>query len=142
MPNNLPIIVQTIVYRKKGQEFEVLVLKRNEQRGGFWNVVNGTFEMNETIPDCRKRELFEEAGIQEVLHWDDETHRFSFPYKDYTIVVLVYAAEVSENQEIVINDEHTEYRWVSFDQAIQLMKFDDDKKGLRMLHERLITSKI
>lgn len=42
MSNKLPVIIQSIVYRKKGQEFEVLLLKRTTERGGFWNVVNGT----------------------------------------------------------------------------------------------------
>lgn len=132
MSKSLPIVIQTIVYRRAGGAVEVLILKRNEQRGGFWNVVNGTLEINESVIACRSRELMEEVGISEVLYWGDEIHRFHFPYKDYEIVVLVYSAEVRPDQSVVINEEHTEYKWVPVAEAIATAKFDDDKKGLQM----------
>lgn len=141
MSKSLPIIIQNIVYREKGQDFEVLLLKRNKKSGGFWNVVNGTFEFNETISQCRERELFEETGIKKVLNWSNEINRFSFTRKDYVIVVLVYTAEVSSNQSVTINEEHTEYTWVSFDKAIEMLKFDEDKEGLQICHDRLMTNK-
>jgi len=140
MSKGLPVIIQNIVYRKNREDFEVLLLKRSPDRGGFWNVVNGTFEFNETIPQCRERELFEEAGIENTLRWSDELNRFSFMYQnDYIIVVLVYAAEVPPDQEVTINEEHTEYKWVSFDEAIKMMKFEDDKRGLQICRDRLIS---
>lgn len=134
---SLPLIVQNIVYRKRKDAVEVLLLKRTEERGGFWNVVSGTLELHESVIDCRKRELLEEAGIKEAISWSDEINRFSFTHNNKPIVVVAFAAKVPEDQEIVINDEHTEYRWVSFDEAIQMMKFDDDKKGLRACWDRL-----
>jgi len=143
MSKGLPIIIQNIVYRKNGEDFEVLLLKRSPDRGGFWNVVNGTFEFGETIPQCRERELFEETGIKKILQWSDELNRFSFKYIDgYVVVVLVYSVEVSSNQEVAINEEHTEYKWVSFDEAINLMKFEDDKKGLQICRDRLTSHEI
>jgi len=69
MSNKLPVIIQTIVYRNKGKEIELLLLKRTAERGGFWNVVNGTLELQESAIDCRKRELFEETGIQDSVSW-------------------------------------------------------------------------
>ena len=142
MSKGLPLIVQSIVYRKNDQNFEVLLLKRNEERGGFWNVVNGTLEINESILECRKRELFEEAGIKEVLSWSDEINRFSFKYNNYNIVVLAYAAMVEIDQIVIINEEHTEYKWVDFDEAIEMMKFDDDKNGLVICKNKLLNQEI
>ena len=139
MNKNIPLIVQNIVYKKNiDDSFSILLLKRTEDRGGFWNVVNGTLEIDESILNCRSRELQEEAGITNVLNWSNELNRFSFTYKDYVIVVLVYSAEVDPNQNIIINEEHTEYRWVSFDEAINMMKFDDDKNGLIACRDFLI----
>lgn len=137
MSQNLPIIIQSIVYRKNSGRYEVLLLKRNEQRGGFWNVVNGTFEIDESILESRKRELFEETGIQATQPWSDELHRFTFPYKGYDIVVLVYSVEVAADQQVVLNDEHTEYRWVTIEEALQMLKYDDDKKGVRVFQEMI-----
>ncbi len=137
MSKRLPVIAQTIVYRKKGESFEVLLLKRTKERGDFWNAVNGTLEFDESIAECRARELSEEAGIKDVLRWSDEINRFSFQYHESPFVVVVYAAEVPADQSVVINEEHTEYAWVNFDNALQMMKFDDDKNGLRACQKML-----
>ena len=142
MSKSLPIIIQSIIYRKRNGGFEVLLLKRAEPRGGFWSVVNGTLELDESIIESRERELFEETGIKEVLHWSNEINRFSFSFKDCIMIVLVYGAEVGGNQKVVINDEHTEYQWISFEEAMLVVKFDDDKKGLRMCQERLMVNDI
>ena len=137
MSKGLPLIVQSIVYRKNDQNFEVLLLKRNEERGGFWNVVNGTLEINESILECRKRELFEEAGIKEVLSWSDEINRFSFKYNNYNIVVLAYAAMVEIDQIVIINEEHTEYKWVNYKEAKEILSFVEVKETLDQVFEYL-----
>ena len=137
MSNRLPVIIQSIVYRKKGQEWEILLLKRTAERGGFWNVVNGTLELQESAIDCRTRELFEETGIRDAISWSGEIHRFSFPYHDTVFVVVVFAVKVPKNQGVVINDEHTECKWVGFDEAMGLLKFDDDKTALQNFREKL-----
>jgi len=133
----MPTIIQTIIYRKKNNGFELLLLKRSPERGGFWNAVNGTMEAGETIVECRKRELFEEAGIQEVFNLSDEIYRFNFVYNGKEITVIVFTAEVAEDQEIIINDEHTEYRWVGLEEGTGMLKYEDDKKALRICWDRL-----
>jgi dATP pyrophosphohydrolase len=137
MSNKLPVIIQSIVYQKKGQDCEVLLLKRNAERGGFWNVVNGTLELQESAIDCRTRELFEETGIRDAISWSDEIHRFSFLYHDDTFVVVAFAVNVPKDQKVVINDEHTEYKWIGIDEAVSLLKFDDDKIALQNFKEML-----
>ena len=137
MIKSLPIVIQSIVYRKRKHNFEFLLLKRSADRGNFWNVVNGTLELEESIKMCRDRELFEETGIKNVLNWSDEINRISFEYKGENIMVIVYSAEVTANQRVIINDEHTEYCWVCFEDALNTLKFDDDKNGLRKLYDKL-----
>jgi 8-oxo-dGTP pyrophosphatase MutT (NUDIX family) len=73
-----------------------------------------------------------------VLNWSDEINRFNFDYKGKAMTVVVSAAQVAEDQDIVMNNEHTEYKWVSFDEAIEMMKFEDDKNGLRVCREKLL----
>lgn len=138
----MPTIIQTIVYRKKNNNLEVLLLKRSPERGGFWNAVNGTMEDRETIEECRKRELFEEAGIEKVLKISEEIYRFSFSCGEKDITVIVFAAEVSGDQEIVINNEHVEYKWVGFEDALRILKYEDDKVGLRICWDKLLNNEI
>jgi dATP pyrophosphohydrolase len=142
MSNKLPVIIQSIVYRRKGEVFELLLLKRSASRGGFWNVVNGTLELRESAIDCRKRELLEETGIRNVINWSGEIHRFSFQYQDDIFVVVAFAVGVSDDETVVINDEHTEYRWVNFDEAIGLLKFNDDKIALQNFREKFMSDEL
>ena len=132
MPNKLPTIVQTIVYKIVNNEPYFLLLKRNENKGGFWTAVNGTLETGESIEECRTRELFEETQIKKVLNWSSEIYKFDFEYKGKIMNVLVFSAQVDEDQQVVLNEEHVQYKWLKFTEALDLLKFADDKKALQI----------
>ena len=131
MHNELPLKVQIIVFRKIANDLQVLLLKRSPEDGGFWNTVVGTLELNESIIECRSRELREEAGIEHVVEWSDELYRFTFPKKDYLVSVLVYAAEVTPEQEVTLNVEHTEYEWVEARQAVEKVEKENVKECIK-----------
>jgi len=139
MEDKQPVIVQTIVSRKNRDSsmLEFLLLKRNKKRGGFWNVVNGTLRSKESVLDCVRRELEEEAGIIDCKLVGPEIYRFHFSYNGSDMTVIVHYVEVFQGQEIVINEEHTEYRWVGFEEAKSLLKFDDDKKALALCYDQV-----
>ena len=42
-----------------------------------------------------------------------------------------------EGQKIVLSREHTEFRWLVFEKAIELLKFESDKTALWELDQRL-----
>ena len=134
-----PVIVQTIVFRKNKNSsvLEFLLLKRNKTRGGFWNVVNGTLRSDESIKDCAQRELEEETGVIHCKRMSEGIYRFKFNYKGSVMTVIVHYVEVFQGQEIVINEEHTEYRWIRFEEAKPLLKFDDDKKALALCYDQV-----
>lgn len=53
-------------------------------------------------------------------------------------VIKEYCFGVDVNgQEIVLNDEHPEYKWLSYEEAKKLLKWDSDKTALWELNERL-----
>ncbi|MFA5131478.1 MAG: NUDIX domain-containing protein [Patescibacteria group bacterium] len=130
MVKKLPIIIQTIIFKIHNNEPQFLLLKRNEGRGGFWNAVNGTMEMNENVGQCQRREILEETGISVFLNNSDELYRFVFNYKDIPTTVIAFASQIDENQVVLINEEHTEYGWFDFNEAVKILKFEDDKKSL------------
>lgn len=124
----LPIKIQSIVYNKDLDGLKVLLLKRSPEDGGFWQTVTGTLEINETIVESRIRELEEETGINEA-NFSDEIYRFSWTKKDYTVVELVYAAEV-HSRDVIISSEHTEYIWLSTEEAIEKVEKQNIKNSL------------
>lgn len=135
MRNKTNTILQIIVYKVINNKPIFLFLKRSEDRGGFWNAVNGTLEVNEDINQCRERELFEETGIRAVLNWSPELHRFNFDFKGRAMTVLVFSAQVDKDQDVIINEEHVDYKWLSFIDAKDILKFDDDKQSLKISNE-------
>ena len=46
-------------------EEEVLLLRVLPERGGGWHPITANVEKGEKLPDCAKRETFEETGIAE-----------------------------------------------------------------------------
>lgn len=124
----LPIKIQSIVYFNDEVGLKVLLLKRSPEDGGFWQTVTGTLEINESILESRMRELIEEAGITEA-NFSDEIYRFSWTKKDYTVVELVYAAEVF-TQNVTISSEHTEFVWLFIEDAIEKVEKQSTKNSL------------
>lgn len=124
----LPIKIQSIVYNKGIDGLKVLLLKRSPEDGGFWQTVTGTLEINESILESRIRELEEETGIKEA-NFSDEIYRFSWIKKDYTVVELVYAAEVF-SLDVSISSEHTEYLWLPIKEAIEKVEKQNTKDSL------------
>ena len=137
MSKSLPLIVQSIVYRNNEGNVEFLVLKRSKEKGEFWSIINGTLEINESIIECRNRELNEETGITKTLKWTDEINRFSFTYNDYTVVVLAFAVEIDKDKKVIINDEHTDYKWLNFKDTLKILKYDDEKNGIKICYKLL-----
>ena len=58
------IPIQVLIYpvRKSNEKWEYLMLKRVDNRGGFWQGVTGAPENDETLSETAKRELYEETA--------------------------------------------------------------------------------
>src|SRR5690606_37686990 len=102
--SELPIKVQGIVYRKsKSGQVEILLLQRSDEDGGFWQMLTGTLEFDESIEECLLRELKEEAGIAKIKAISEEVYRFSWQKQDYTVVEVVFGIEVPANSEVKLS---------------------------------------
>ena len=130
MKKELPIKIQTILYRVENGVLLVLVIKRSPQDGGFWQTITGTLELNESIVDSRQRESKEEVGITDAIYDDAEVNRFAWQKKDWTVVEIVFSAKTESKEAVLNSDEHTEYKWLQIDEAIALVEKDQTKECL------------
>jgi len=126
----LPIKIQTILYRVENGVLLVLIIKRSPQDGGFWQTITGTLELNESITDSRQRELKEEVGIIDAIYDDAEVNRFAWQKKDWIVVEIVFSAETGSKDVVLNFEEHTEYKWLRIDEAIALAEKDQTKECL------------
>lgn len=133
----LPIQVEAILFKRSNGKIEYLLLKRIAERGGFWQPITGGLEEGETKTEALKREVREETGINNIIRIIEDVHYFEFsdpsPYKEY-----VYGVEISPTERIVLDKkEHSEFRWCSFQEALGLMKWKENKEALKKLNEIL-----
>jgi len=134
----LPVQVEAIVFRKNCDGIEYLLLKRLPERNGYWQPITGGLEEGETQIEALSREIKEETGIENLLRVIEGLYYFEFSdpnlNKEY-----VYGVEVSPKEEIVLDGkEHSEYRWCSVQDALQLLHWKENKEALAKLNRILV----
>ena len=111
-----------VVFRRtpRGPRYLVLRAFRN------WDFPKGLVETGEDQLDCAKREVAEETGLTDLDYPFGDEFRETPPYSGNK-VARFYLAE-TEQVEIVMpvspelgRPEHHEYRWVSRDEAEELL---------------------
>lgn len=130
--------INCIVFKPEGIDYKFLVLKRREDKGGFWQSVTGGVKEGENEIIALKRELKEETGISEYRKLINLRYSYSFSLPHLgELMENVYAVEVSPHIEIILSPEHTEYRWVDFEEALSLIKYETNKEGFRKIWKML-----
>ncbi|PIQ79834.1 diadenosine tetraphosphate hydrolase [Candidatus Peregrinibacteria bacterium CG11_big_fil_rev_8_21_14_0_20_41_10] len=123
--------VGLVLYRKEGDQFYFLLL---HYLGGHWDFVKGHLEGNETLEETAMRELEEETGIKHAMILPNFEERIHYTYyhqaqkQEKEVVVLI--GETHE-KEIVISDEHQDFVWLSYDEAMQKLTFENARNILK-----------
>lgn len=137
MPNRIAQ-VEIIVFKIIDGKILFLMLKRNEQNGGFWQPISGGINKGESLVDAVKRELFEETGIVDFVHIYENVHYFEFNTEKYGVLKEhVFGMRVAENIGVKLSSEHTEMKWCSLDEAMNLLKYNDNKIAFKKLFNSL-----
>jgi dATP pyrophosphohydrolase len=141
-----PFQILVFPYRKvSDSEFEYAILRRAD--AGYWQVVAGGGENDETPLEAARRETHEETGIPEdsafiqldtVMPVPVTEFRDSYLWGEDVYAIPQYCFGVyAKDSQIVLSSEHTEYRWMKYEEAHCLFKYEDDKIALWELDRRL-----
>ncbi len=127
---------EIIVFKKEGKELIFLILKRNPQKGGFWQPITGGVEENETFEETAIREVNEEIGVTHNIELIDIGYSFEFIDHNKNHIEKVFGLEISPETDIVLSEEHTEFKWVNGQVAIdQFLKYPKNKEGFMKVME-------
>jgi len=139
---DLPIKVEGIVFSKVNGDYEFLIIKRVPEDGGFWQPLTESLEEGETVEECMIRGVKEELGLDKITGVTERL--WSFPWenkKGEPNIDLVYGVEISRDAEVKISpEEHSEYKWCSFDEAMELLGKDNNKKAFEHFKEKIMAS--
>jgi 8-oxo-dGTP pyrophosphatase MutT (NUDIX family) len=142
MNTTLPIKANGIVFKEVNDVPMFLLLKRTQQDGGFWQNITGTATDNESIVQTLVREIAEEAGIMEdkIYEISDLIYSFTWNKGEQIIQEFVYTVRVDDVDIVLSPDEHDEYAWVTFQDAILLLGRDNNiislSKGFKQIKEK------
>ena len=131
--------VLILPYHREGESVLYCVFRRRDM--DVWQFIAGGGEDEDaSVLASAKREAFEEAGISEGRFFPLET-LCSIPTECFPKARAVWGEECLvipehsfavelENTALAISNEHTEYCWVNYETARELLRYDSNKTAL------------
>ncbi|MCL2772846.1 MAG: NUDIX domain-containing protein [Oscillospiraceae bacterium] len=141
-----PENIHVYLYRKNaGNEIEYAIFQRSDDPN-CWQGVSGGVEDGETIEQAALRESFEEAGTSlsaPIYGLDTVSYLPADIFSEHTawgkdiVVCPMYFFAMSFDGNIILSYEHTEVRWLTYQEAYNLVYWHDQKTALWELNQRL-----
>jgi dATP pyrophosphohydrolase len=137
-----PKQVLVFLYKKINNDYFYCIFLR---KNNIWQGISGGVEDDEGLIDTVKREVLEETGIS-VSNVIELSSVASIPVVDVVgefkfgedlYVIPEYSFGVECNGDIVLSSEHMDYKWLSYDEAINCLEYDSNKTALWELNCRL-----
>ena len=111
-----------VVFRRSDRGIRLLVLRAYQN----WDFPKGRIEPGETELDAARREVEEETGLAKLDYPFGEEFKETLPYSGNKVARYYLAQTDAEKIELPVSPElgrpeHHEYRWVSFEEAEDLL---------------------
>jgi len=107
-----------------------LLLKRNSNEDIFpnkWELPSGKVEFGEDPNQSLIREIKEETGleIKDFFPLKCTHYTIEKPDKKRHTIHIIYIINIPEVKNIILTNEHDDYKWVNINDLKQLDTFDD-----------------
>ncbi len=132
--------VQAVIVDRQLKKILLIKRKGYSDKRFLWRLVKGRKNEGETDIDALKREIREETGMK-----DFEIREKVFSYSFYLpenerVDVNTFLVVADRNQKLMKEDEEeniVEYKWTSFDTAIKLLHYNEEKLAIEKVKQFL-----
>ncbi len=133
--------VFVVVYSKSKDKIEYLILKRKLHWKG-WEFPKGGLKCFETKKMAVKRETKEETGFKllSIKKFNfSKKYKYDKEYPDRKGIIgqefQLYSAEIKNKKIKLDKEEHSNYKWLEFKEAIKKLTWKNQRKCLRIVNE-------
>ncbi|HBA93940.1 MAG TPA: hypothetical protein DCZ02_04920 [Ruminococcaceae bacterium] len=129
-----------VVFRDIRGEVRYLLIKN--KRSAHWGFPKGHIEPGETKEETALREVLEETGLHiNLIPGFSCVSRYKIRDK-IDKMVTIFTGTTSDTSTVIQREEIEDYIWLTFDKAINLLKFENDRHILESAYEFLDTNNI
>ncbi len=128
-----------VIFRRDGYQIKYLILHYHF-KGNYWDFTRGKIETGETEKEAARREIKEETQLSDIEFIDNfrETTNWFYRWKNEDIFKeAVYFLAESNEENVELSDEHVEYKWLNYSDALDTLTYDNTKNILRDAHRML-----
>ena len=137
-------LIEAHIFRETVSGIEFLLLKRadDQQYPGLWQMVTGKIEGEEKAYQTALREIKEETGLLPVQLWVAPKINSFYELKDdYICMLPVFAARIEGKTNVILSEEHTEYKWVGKDEAKKLLAWPGQRESVDIIEDYFLNEK-
>ena len=120
-----------IVFYENSDGRKYLLLRHHK---GHWDLPKGNIEKDEIPIETAKREVFEETGLQHLRFYEGFVKKIEYHYRrkeGLVHKVVIYFLAESSTKNVRISDEHEDFAWFNFPNALKTATFKNTKNLLR-----------
>jgi 8-oxo-dGTP pyrophosphatase MutT (NUDIX family) len=129
-----------VVYRRAGEEIEVVLASRRTRRGDLaWGLAKGGIEPGESHEDAAVREVMEETGYTAEIEASLGETRYFYVWEDARIrkTVHFFLMRCTGGDPADRDDEMEEVRWFPLDRALKRAAYRGEREVLGRAAELL-----
>lgn len=143
MPQFAASIIHIHVFQRHSSRPLYLLLQHHAStatsgRPGHWSVLEGRIGDGETAVDAGLRLLGEQTGLPAKQLWGlNYLNTFFDPFSDTIHLIPTLVVEIQDAPP-TLSTAYAAHRWVTFDQALDMIKHSGVREGLRHAHEDVV----